>query len=86
MFAPARLPNQLPRDKAALIAGATSGINLAIARRLAADWTGGVLQIVDMAGPRAFAERAAELTQRYGERFAPPALLLGKAERSERLV
>jgi len=34
--APARFPDQLLRDKVALVAGASSGINLAIARRLAA--------------------------------------------------
>lgn len=47
-------------------------------------WTGGVLQYVNMVGTRRFAERSAELAQRYGERFSPPALLLEKAERSER--
>jgi 3-hydroxyacyl-CoA dehydrogenase/enoyl-CoA hydratase/3-hydroxybutyryl-CoA epimerase len=49
-------------------------------------WTGGVLQFVNMVGPRAFAQRAAELARRYGARFAPPALLLEKAERSERFA
>ncbi|ABF12370.1 3-hydroxyacyl-CoA dehydrogenase NAD-binding domain-containing protein [Cupriavidus metallidurans] len=47
-------------------------------------WTGGVLQYVNMVGTRRFAERSAELAQRYGERFTPPALLLEKAERNER--
>ncbi len=47
-------------------------------------WTGGTLQFVNMVGTRAFAERAMELAQKYGERFEPPALLLSKAERGER--
>jgi 3-hydroxyacyl-CoA dehydrogenase/enoyl-CoA hydratase/3-hydroxybutyryl-CoA epimerase len=49
-------------------------------------WTGGVLQFVNMVGLPAFAQRAAELAQRYGERFAPPALLLDMAQRGERFV
>ncbi|MER6912142.1 3-hydroxyacyl-CoA dehydrogenase NAD-binding domain-containing protein [Streptomyces sp. NPDC000594] len=49
-------------------------------------WTGGVLQYIDgyQGGPAGFAARARELAERYGERFAPPALLLAKAERGER--
>ena len=47
-------------------------------------WTGGVLQFVNMVGLRPFAQRAAELAQRYGDRFAPPALLLDMAERKQR--
>ncbi len=38
-------------------------------------WTGGTLRFVDHVGARRFMERARELAQRYGERFAPPALL-----------
>ena len=49
-------------------------------------WTGGTLQFVNSIGPKRFAERAAELAQRYGERFAPPPLLLRMAERDERFV
>lgn len=49
-------------------------------------WTGGTLQFINMVGLRAFADRAAVLAQRYGERFAPPALLLGMAERNERFI
>ncbi len=48
-------------------------------------WTGGVLQYINgyPGGPAGFAARARELAERYGERFAPPALLLEKAERGE---
>ncbi|WP_405652966.1 3-hydroxyacyl-CoA dehydrogenase NAD-binding domain-containing protein [Streptomyces sp. RK9] len=50
-------------------------------------WTGGVLQYIngydDGAGLPAFVARARELAERYGERFAPPALLVEKAERGE---
>ncbi|MDQ0773145.1 3-hydroxyacyl-CoA dehydrogenase/enoyl-CoA hydratase/3-hydroxybutyryl-CoA epimerase [Streptomyces aurantiacus] len=35
-------------------------------------------------GPPAFVARARELAERYGERFAPPALLVEKAEKGER--
>jgi 3-hydroxyacyl-CoA dehydrogenase/enoyl-CoA hydratase/3-hydroxybutyryl-CoA epimerase len=34
---------------------------------------------------RRFVARAQELAQRYGERFAPPALLMRHAERGEPL-
>ncbi|MFD0416389.1 3-hydroxyacyl-CoA dehydrogenase NAD-binding domain-containing protein [Streptomyces sp. NPDC127108] len=51
-------------------------------------WTGGVLQYIngydDGAGLPAFVARARELAERYGERFAPPALLVEKAGRGER--
>ncbi|WP_328492790.1 3-hydroxyacyl-CoA dehydrogenase NAD-binding domain-containing protein [Streptomyces sp. NBC_00414] len=55
-------------------------------------WTGGVLQYINgyeardgsSAGPAAFVARARELSERYGERFAPPALLVAKAEEGER--
>ncbi|WP_212915071.1 3-hydroxyacyl-CoA dehydrogenase NAD-binding domain-containing protein [Streptomyces sp. TS71-3] len=49
-------------------------------------WTGGVLQYINgyEGGPAGFVARARELAERYGERFAPPALLVEKAERGER--
>ncbi|MFY1679532.1 3-hydroxyacyl-CoA dehydrogenase NAD-binding domain-containing protein [Streptomyces sp. WMMC905] len=48
-------------------------------------WTGGVLQYVNGydGGPAGFVARARELAERYGDRFAPPALLVEKAERGE---
>ncbi|GAB3628418.1 3-hydroxyacyl-CoA dehydrogenase [Pandoraea terrae] len=46
-------------------------------------WTGGFLQFVNTYGLERFATRAAELAGRYGERFAPPDLLLRKAEAGE---
>ncbi|MEP6875227.1 MAG: 3-hydroxyacyl-CoA dehydrogenase family protein, partial [Burkholderiales bacterium] len=49
-------------------------------------WTGGTLQFVNMIGLRKFAERATQLAHKYGERFAPPQLLLDKARRDERFV
>ncbi|WP_297797095.1 3-hydroxyacyl-CoA dehydrogenase NAD-binding domain-containing protein [uncultured Marinobacter sp.] len=45
-----------------------------------APWTGGAIQFINQYGVRAFAERARELADQYGDRFAPPALLLEKAE------
>ncbi|MEE3168800.1 MAG: 3-hydroxyacyl-CoA dehydrogenase NAD-binding domain-containing protein [Pseudomonadota bacterium] len=45
-----------------------------------APWTGGAIQFINQYGVRAFAQRAAELADAYGERFAPPRLLLEKAE------
>ncbi|MFF6994665.1 3-hydroxyacyl-CoA dehydrogenase NAD-binding domain-containing protein [Streptomyces sp. NPDC008313] len=49
-------------------------------------WTGGVLQYINgyEGGLPGFAARARELAERYGERFEPPALLVGKAEKGER--
>lgn len=40
-------------------------------------WTGGVLQYINgyQGGPAGFAARARELAAKYGERFAPPAML-----------
>ena len=40
-------------------------------------WTGGVLRYIDQydGGPAGFADRAAELANRYGQRFTPPASL-----------
>ncbi|MFJ1747987.1 3-hydroxyacyl-CoA dehydrogenase NAD-binding domain-containing protein [Streptomyces sp. NPDC088116] len=48
-------------------------------------WTGGVLQYINgyEGGLPGFVARARELAERYGERFEPPALLVGKAERGE---
>ncbi|MFE0704074.1 3-hydroxyacyl-CoA dehydrogenase NAD-binding domain-containing protein [Streptomyces sp. NPDC058872] len=48
-------------------------------------WTGGILQYVNgyEGGVAGFVARARELAEAYGERFAPPALLVEKAERGE---
>ncbi|MFI9833595.1 3-hydroxyacyl-CoA dehydrogenase NAD-binding domain-containing protein [Streptomyces sp. NPDC051913] len=48
-------------------------------------WTGGVLQYVNgcPGGLPGFVTRARELRDLHGERFAPPALLIRKAEREE---
>lgn len=48
-------------------------------------WTGGVLQYINSypGGPAGFVARAEELADRYGKRFAPPALLWEKAGRGE---
>lgn len=46
-------------------------------------WTGGSLRFVDHVGARRFTDRARELAQRYGERFAPPALLERHAQSGE---
>ncbi|MDN3272356.1 3-hydroxyacyl-CoA dehydrogenase NAD-binding domain-containing protein [Streptomyces sp. MA15] len=48
-------------------------------------WTGGVLQYVNGydGGLPGFVARARELAGRYGDRFAPPELLLRKADRGE---
>lgn len=46
-------------------------------------WTGGTLQYINQYGVEKFAIRAAELAALYGERFAPPALLLKKAANGE---
>ncbi|MDQ2956487.1 MAG: 3-hydroxyacyl-CoA dehydrogenase NAD-binding domain-containing protein [Actinomycetota bacterium] len=48
-------------------------------------WTGGVLQYVNgyPGGLPGFLARAEEFTDRYGERFAPPALLRKRAESGE---
>ncbi|MFJ3444383.1 3-hydroxyacyl-CoA dehydrogenase NAD-binding domain-containing protein [Streptomyces sp. NPDC086081] len=49
-------------------------------------WTGGVLQYINgyRGGLPGFVARARELAERYGDRFAPPALLVEKAEKGER--
>ncbi|MFD7612647.1 3-hydroxyacyl-CoA dehydrogenase NAD-binding domain-containing protein [Streptomyces sp. NPDC059828] len=48
-------------------------------------WTGGVLQYINgyEGGLPGFVARARELATTYGERFAPPALLVEKAEKGE---
>ncbi|WP_327393303.1 3-hydroxyacyl-CoA dehydrogenase NAD-binding domain-containing protein [Streptomyces sp. NBC_01186] len=48
-------------------------------------WTGGVIQYINgyEGGLPGFVARARELGERYGERFAIPALLVDKAERGE---
>ncbi|MEU8570404.1 3-hydroxyacyl-CoA dehydrogenase NAD-binding domain-containing protein [Streptomyces pathocidini] len=48
-------------------------------------WTGGVLQYINgyEGGLPGFVARAKELQTAYGERFAPPELLVAKAERGE---
>ncbi|MFE4632490.1 3-hydroxyacyl-CoA dehydrogenase NAD-binding domain-containing protein [Streptomyces sp. NPDC056773] len=48
-------------------------------------WTGGVIQYINgyEGGPAGFVARARELAAKYGERFAPPASLVEKAERGE---
>lgn len=49
-------------------------------------WTGGFLQVVNTweyageTGPRAFMKRCSELAETYGERFAPPQVLVQHAE------
>ncbi|WP_417565527.1 3-hydroxyacyl-CoA dehydrogenase NAD-binding domain-containing protein [Marinobacter sp.] len=45
-----------------------------------APWTGGAIQFINQYGVRSFTERAKELSNTYGERFAPPKLLLERAE------
>ncbi|MFH7322927.1 3-hydroxyacyl-CoA dehydrogenase NAD-binding domain-containing protein [Aeromicrobium sp. JJY06] len=54
---------------------------------------GGALQYVNgyvaangEIGVKAFTERAQELAEKYGERFSPPALLLEKAEKGEKIA
>lgn len=44
-----------------------------------AAWTGGALQFINQYGLKDFIARAQYLAEQYGERFAPPALLLEKA-------
>lgn len=49
-------------------------------------WTGGVIQYINgyEGGLPGFVARARELQAAYGERFAPPALLVEKAEKGEK--
>jgi 3-hydroxyacyl-CoA dehydrogenase/enoyl-CoA hydratase/3-hydroxybutyryl-CoA epimerase len=48
-------------------------------------WTGGVIQYINgyEGGPAGFVARARELEERYGARFAVPALLVEKAGKGE---
>ena len=48
-----------------------------------APWTGGALQFINQYGLKDFVARSRYLAEQYGERFAPPALLLAKASRGE---
>ncbi len=48
-----------------------------------APWTGGALQFINQYGVKDFVARSQYLTEQYGERFTPPALLLAKASRGE---
>ncbi|MNV24200.1 Fatty acid oxidation complex subunit alpha [compost metagenome] len=48
-----------------------------------AAWTGGALQFINQYGVQDFVARAQYLATQYGERFAPPALLLEKAAKGE---
>ncbi|WP_336356815.1 3-hydroxyacyl-CoA dehydrogenase NAD-binding domain-containing protein [Pseudomonas granadensis] len=48
-----------------------------------AAWTGGALQFINQYGVKDFVARAQYLAEQYGERFAPPALLLDKAAKDE---
>jgi 3-hydroxyacyl-CoA dehydrogenase/enoyl-CoA hydratase/3-hydroxybutyryl-CoA epimerase len=45
--------------------------------------TGGVFQFVNAYGLEAFVQRADELAERYGERFAAPAIVREKAAKGE---
>lgn len=46
-------------------------------------WTGGVLQFLKQYGLQDAVVRCRNLAERYGERFAPPGMLLEKAQRNE---
>jgi 3-hydroxyacyl-CoA dehydrogenase/enoyl-CoA hydratase/3-hydroxybutyryl-CoA epimerase len=46
-------------------------------------WTGGYIQFVNTYGVQRFVDRCRELAERYGERFAPPAITIDKAVRGE---
>jgi 3-hydroxyacyl-CoA dehydrogenase/enoyl-CoA hydratase/3-hydroxybutyryl-CoA epimerase len=43
-------------------------------------WTGGAIQFINQYGLPKFIARSRELEKKYGARFAPPALLLDKAQ------
>jgi len=45
--------------------------------------TGGVFQYINTYGTKKFLQRATELAEIYGDRFAPPAILTEKAEKGE---
>lgn len=49
-----------------------------------APWTGGAIQFVNQYGLSAFVERATELAEKYGSRFAPPAILRKMADEGKR--
>ncbi|MFG2040226.1 3-hydroxyacyl-CoA dehydrogenase NAD-binding domain-containing protein [Dactylosporangium sp. NPDC048998] len=51
-------------------------------------WTGGVLQYINQydGGLPGFIARARELSERYGDRFTPPPLLLTKVDRGETFI
>ncbi len=46
-------------------------------------WTGGQLQFINACGVAAFTDRARQLADAYGERFAPPQLLLDMADNDQ---
>ncbi|AZE85271.1 Enoyl-CoA hydratase [Pseudomonas orientalis] len=48
-----------------------------------AAWSVGALQFINQYGLNDFVARARYLAEEYGERFAPPALLLEKAAQGE---
>ncbi len=48
-----------------------------------AAWTGGALQFINQYGLRDFIARSHYLAEQYGQRFAPPALLLEKAAQGQ---
>ena len=48
-----------------------------------AAWSGGALQYINQYGLKAFTERADELAKDFGERYEPPKLLRGKAQKNE---
>ena len=48
-----------------------------------APWTGGAVQFINQYGIREFVTKATELSNTCGERFAPPSMLLNKAENNE---
>ncbi|MGI9278903.1 MAG: 3-hydroxyacyl-CoA dehydrogenase NAD-binding domain-containing protein [Endozoicomonas sp.] len=49
-------------------------------------WTGGLVQFVNTYGTQKFVDRATELAEKYGDRFAPPAIAIEKAEKGELFV
>ena len=49
-------------------------------------WTGGFLQYVNTYGLDRFVERTRELESLYGDRFAPPSLLLKHAEQGKAIA
>ncbi|MFI2812893.1 3-hydroxyacyl-CoA dehydrogenase NAD-binding domain-containing protein [Microbulbifer sp. JSM ZJ756] len=46
-------------------------------------WTGGALQYINQYGPTEFCQRADTLAEKYGDRFAPPALLREMAQSNQ---